>query len=241
MVRNILGCISCSFQIPVFPARPWGLAPRSSAGTSRALLSPGWWPQVCPWWPWLSRARRSAEPSARGEGGKGASSWWEMASGSANSFGKSSGCCCLGLVEEAGGMAQLSLVTRGPLSLGVALTPWRCSDQLLCFPSCPCPSGPHPGALPARLQQQPLVHHVVHAVLAGPAAAAQRHPPVPPAPVPAVPPAAETVQPARYCHPCPLLSPERDSCPGVSLGWGAVPADSLPGFKWDGEKVEKEL
>ncbi|NXH10591.1 KSR2 Kinase, partial [Bucco capensis] len=66
------------------------------------------------------------------------------------------------------------------------------------FSSSLCPAGPHPGALPARLQQQPLLHHLVHSLVASAAAAAQRHAPVPAAPLPAVPASAETVQPASF-------------------------------------------
>lgn len=77
-----------------------------------------------------------------------------------------------------------------------------CGSTLWCHcQHCPHPllsPGPHPGALPARLQQQSLLHHVLHAILTGPATAAQRHAAVPTAPIPTVPAPAEAVQPARY-------------------------------------------
>lgn len=77
-----------------------------------------------------------------------------------------------------------------------------CGSTLWCHcQHCPHPllsPGPHPGALPARLQQQSLLHHVLHTILTGPATAAQRHAAVPTAPIPTVPAPAEAVQPARY-------------------------------------------
>ncbi|NXK61517.1 KSR2 Kinase, partial [Sylvietta virens] len=45
MVRNALGCVGGCFQVPLLPARPRGLAPRSSAGTSSTFLSPRTKPQ----------------------------------------------------------------------------------------------------------------------------------------------------------------------------------------------------
>lgn len=59
-------------------------------------------------------------------------------------------------------------------------------------------SGPHPCSLPAGLQQQPLIHDVLHALLASAPAPAQRHAAFSPTPFSSVHKAAEEFQPARY-------------------------------------------
>lgn len=68
------------------------------------------------------------------------------------------------------------------------------APTLLCFLSL----GPHPCSLPAGLQQQPLIHDVLHALLASAPAPAQRHTAFSPTPFSAVRKAAEEFQPARY-------------------------------------------
>lgn len=67
-------------------------------------------------------------------------------------------------------------------------------------PTLPCflSSGPHPCSLPAGLQQQPLVHDILHALLASTPTPAQRHAAFSPTPFSTVHKAAEEFQPARY-------------------------------------------
>lgn len=59
-------------------------------------------------------------------------------------------------------------------------------------------AGPHPCPLPARLQQQPLVHNVIHALLTSTPTPSQRHAAISSPPFPTVHQAAEDLQPARY-------------------------------------------
>lgn len=59
-------------------------------------------------------------------------------------------------------------------------------------------SGPHRCAISARLQQQPLLHHLLHPFISCSPSAAQRDAPVSSAPFPAECQTAETVQPYRY-------------------------------------------
>lgn len=73
-----------------------------------------------------------------------------------------------------------------------------CDERTFTRSFCLPLSGSHLGAVPAGLQQQPLLHHLLHALLPGASPAEQRHAPVSPASLPAVGTAAEAVQPDRY-------------------------------------------
>lgn len=98
---------------------------------------------------------------------------------------------------------SLAGVTRQPGLWAAAGAGWGLlllsSLSLLCLCPLPCflPAGPHPCPLPAGLQQQSLVHDVLHALLAGTPAPAQRHATFSAAPFPTVREAAEELQPAR--------------------------------------------
>lgn len=197
--------------------------------------APGLWPQFGPWWPQLCRARRFGGPHPGVRVGKEPISGGEWPRGTQTALEKA---LELWVFSRRNGRDDPCSCHLSPV---VALTSTALTGSSP-FPPPLCPAGPHSGALPARFQQQPLVHHVVHAVLAGPAAAAQRHPAVPPAPVPAVPAPAEAVQPARYCR------PRVPACPGGGTRGLGCPRDEDPfhlipflDLHRDGEKVEVEM
>lgn len=76
----------------------------------------------------------------------------------------------------------------------------------LCSPPVPdpCPvflsTGPHPHPLPARFQQQPLIHDVLHAFLTSTPSPSQRHAAFSLAPFPTVHKTEKELQPARYLN-----------------------------------------
>lgn len=110
-----------------------------------------------------------------------------------------------GMRKQVGRGKGLVAAGRGAKDAGVGFLP-ACSLSLLCpcFSASPWPlpcflsAGPHPRPLPARLQQQSLLHNVLHALLASTPPPSQRHAAFSPAPFPAVHEAAEELQPARY-------------------------------------------
>lgn len=139
---------------------------------------------------------------------------------------------------------QLSFVTRSPLCWSTLGWHWLAliSPAPLFFSPSLCSAGPHPGTLPARFQQQPFLHHLLHALLTGPTAATQCNAPIPPAPLPAVPAPAEAVQLARYNAGLPMGCLVRGAhALGCSQGRDLLHLLACLDLPWDGEKLEAEM
>lgn len=99
-------------------------------------------------------------------------------------------------LEASGGRAKgaLRMPRVGFLPACTLSLPCLCPPlPLPCFLS----AGPHPRPLPARLEQQPLIHDILHALLASTPPPSQCHAAFSPAPFAAVH-EAEELQPARY-------------------------------------------